>query len=253
MERSPKRTYFTTYTQWLPDGDPRIPISGKVVVRQQELRLITREGNACIIYSKHKRRAGWLMQILRAAKGRCSDTLNPVFVDENAVVGVDLGLNPVIALSTGEKFYTPACIFKSLKRIDRLRRQLAKKVHGSQHWKLTKLRLQKAKRRLSRQVHQFLSAPLKIVAQYRVVVLESCDVDYWLARLFVKRLKKLRLEQLSWVTAHNNSFTCAHCGSRTVKAIRKKRLRCPQCDKTLDRDINAAVVGKQRLVARQLG
>lgn len=239
------KTIKTVKTEWIPE----FPVSNRYSwvrcqVRKRSIWIYVRNTDRSLTcYIKTHTRQGWLKQHIKRMPYP-----EPIY---NETLGIDLGDNPVIAFSTGEKFYTPRYIFASLRRIKRLKRKLKRKCKYSKNWYETKWKLRKSRRRLSRQISTFLAKPLRIARSYQTVTLENCEITNWLARTFVKRLKKtLRHEQIVWVSPRLNSYTCSHCGSRKVKAIRMKRLRCPQCNKTLDRDVNAAVVGKQRLKTR---
>lgn len=166
---------------------------------------------------------------------------------EKLAVGVDLGANPVITLSTGDAFYTPRYIIRTLRKIQLYRHRLWEKVRRhqqpSRRQLLLRRKLKKAKRDLSRQVHQFFIVPLRILAEYqwiRIERLPARDPSLWLAHRFVQLVLKRYPDRLVIVDPHGNSQRCPTCHRPLIK-ISRRLVCCSHCQAKFDRDRVAAI------------
>ena len=64
-------------------------------------------------------------------------------------VGVDLGISKLATVSSGVVFDNPKAYTKTLKRLARLQRDLARKVYRSANWYKARVKVQKAHRKIS--------------------------------------------------------------------------------------------------------
>ena len=66
----------------------------------------------------------------------------------NLSVGIDLGINKLATLSTGEVFENQKVLRKQLSRLKFFNRQLARRQKGSRRWEKTKRKLQRLHERI---------------------------------------------------------------------------------------------------------
>ena len=65
------------------------------------------------------------------------------------VIGVDLGVNALATLSTGETFPNPKPLRKAKKKLARLQRDVSRKVYGSYNYKKASLKVARLHRRVA--------------------------------------------------------------------------------------------------------
>ena len=180
--------------------------------------------------------------------------------ENQAVVGVDLGIKSLAILSTGEKFADLKPLKKSLAKLQRLSRQLSRKQKGSQ-------RRRKAKQRLARlhyrvacvrndALHKLTTG---LVERFGVVVIEDLNVRGMLQNRHLSRaisdvgFGEFRC-QIEYKAAANgvriviadrwypSSKTCADCGFIVdILPLSVREWACPECGVIHDRDVNAAI------------
>jgi putative transposase len=180
--------------------------------------------------------------------------------ENQAVVGVDLGIKALATLSTGEKFEAPKPLKKSLEQLQRLSRQLSRKQRGSnRRWK--------AKRKLAR-LHYRVSCARNdalhklttdLARRFGTVVIEDLNVrgmvqNWHLSRAisdvgfgeFRRQLEyKMEASAGRLIVAdrwYPSSKTCSGCGFvLDILSLSTRTWVCPMCDMAHDRDINAAI------------
>ncbi|HEY4387163.1 MAG TPA: RNA-guided endonuclease TnpB family protein [Ktedonobacteraceae bacterium] len=182
------------------------------------------------------------------------------------VIGVDLGIKSLAALSNGETIGNPKALRKNLKKLKRLSRQHSRKAKGSKN-------RQKATRKLAR-LHAHIAnirkdtlhkATTQIVAKTKpdherpsVVVIEDLNISGML-----KNRKRSRAiadvglyefkRQLTYKAAqagvtlkvvscwYPSSKTCSSCGAvREELALSERVFVCFDCGYVADRDYNAS-------------
>ncbi|MEU4531014.1 IS607 family element RNA-guided endonuclease TnpB [Micromonospora ureilytica] len=183
------------------------------------------------------------------------------------VVGVDVGVTHLAALSTGELVRNPRHLSAGGRRLRRLNRQMSRRVRPdrrlgqrpSKRWRRARARLARAHARVANLrgdgLHQ-LTAQLS--RKYGTVVVEDLNVVGMLRNRRLARhiadagLAQLR-RQLGYKTAWNgghlvmadrwypSSKTCSGCGIVKAKlALSERTYTCSACGLVLDRDLNAA-------------
>jgi putative transposase len=180
--------------------------------------------------------------------------------ENQAVVGVDLGIKALATLSTGEFILAPKPLKASLEKLRRLSRLVARKKKGSAN-------RAKAIRRLSRlhyriacvrndALHKLTTG---LVARFGTVVIEDLNVkgmvkNHCLARAisdlgfgeFRRQLEyKAPSKGVRIVVAdrwYPSSKTCADCGFVVdILPLSVREWACPECGVVHDRDVNAAI------------
>jgi putative transposase len=180
--------------------------------------------------------------------------------ENQAVVGVDLGIKSLATLSTGEKFEAPKPLKKSLARLQRLSRQLSRKQKGSnRRWKarqkVARLHYRVACVR-NDALHKLTTG---FVERFGVVVIEDLNVRGMVQNRHLSRaiadvgFGEFR-RQLEYKMAasggrlvvadrwYPSSKTCSGCGFKLdILSLGTREWACPACGVSHDRDINAAI------------
>ena len=175
-----------------------------------------------------------------------------------AVLGVDLGLNRLVATSTGEFVEAPKFYRKAEGRLHTLQRALDRKKMGSRNYMRAKLRLAKAHRKIQRQRDDFLhKLSSAVVSRADVLVFEDLKNE---AMVQNHNLAK-SIRDASWgkllrytsykassagkmvrvVSPRGTSVNCSRCGTAVAKSLSERVHKCPTCNLVMDRDLNAAI------------
>jgi putative transposase len=180
--------------------------------------------------------------------------------ENQAVVGVDLGIKTLATLSTGEKFEAPKPLAQTMERLQRLGRQLSRKQKGSQNREKARARLARLHYRIAcvraDALHKLTTV---LVRRFGTIVIEDLDVrgmyqNRNLSRAisdvgffeFRRQLKyKSTTQGVRVVTADRwfpSSKTCSDCGFVVdILPLSVREWACPECGSVHDRDVNAAV------------
>ena len=171
---------------------------------------------------------------------------------------INSNVNGWLVTSDGQKeFFNIDHDIQMIKKINRL---MAKCRRLSKQWKQLQKRLLKWYNKRTNKLNDYIEKlTYNLVKEYDVIVFEENyaaikiliggeqNMVFPLTR-FIKRLKdkfqlyKPTAEGVQFVKSHNTSRTCHHCGHINKKLKPKTRQWiCPNCGKTLDRDINAAI------------
>ena len=179
--------------------------------------------------------------------------------ENQAAVGVDLGLVCLAVPSNGEPTDAPRALRFYEKRLKRLQRELARRTKGGANWNKTKLRIQRTHERIAnirRDVTHKLTASL--VGRFRWIGIEDLNVRGMLANRYLAKsaadaaLAEVR-RQLEYKAPlagstiigadrfYPSSKRCSSCGHVLEHlSLSVRRWRCPSCLIEHDRDKNAA-------------
>jgi putative transposase len=174
-------------------------------------------------------------------------------------VGVDVGVSNIVALSDGTLIENPSFLSTSSSRILSLNRQLSRKRRGSSNRMRTKVRLEKAWRKLKRQRDDFThKLSHELVEKNGLIVFEALNVKNMVRN---HRLASAIMDASWWklrqLTAYkaerrggrvllvNPAWTSQKCSRRGVmnpkmKDLSQRVFECDACGLVLDRDVNAA-------------
>lgn len=184
-------------------------------------------------------------------------------------VGIDLGLNSLVATSDGEIFVAPRFERKAQKAQRRRQRAVARCRRGSKRRLKAKARLAAGSARIARQRRDHLhKLSHSLVACYGAIAFEDLNMTGlkkgMLARsvhdaawsLFVQ-LVRYKAESAGadvvMVDPRGTSRTCPDCGTIKPKKL-SERMHCCDCGCTLDRDVAAAkVVDRRAFPGRDIG
>jgi putative transposase len=188
--------------------------------------------------------------------------------DSQGPVGVDLGVNALATLSTGETFEGPKALRTLLIRLRRLSRGLSRKVKGSRNRAKAKLKLAKLHARIANirrdSLHQLSTS---ITRRFHMIGIEELNVKGMLGNRHLARaiadmgFYELR-RQLEYKAAwrggqvvladrwYPSSKLCSHCGYRLeILGLDVRHWTCLRCGASHDRDVNAAINLKNMAVS----
>ena len=177
---------------------------------------------------------------------------------KNKSVGVDLGINALATLSTGEKVAMP----DKLERLDRKNRRLARSVSRKEKDSANR---ERAKAKLARGQQKVVNLRQdalhkltnRLVSEFDVICIEDLNVsgmmkNHHLARSVANASFYEFRRQLEYKTAwygkklvvadrfYPSSKLCSGCGQKHEMPLNQRTYKC-QCGLVLDRDVNAAL------------
>ena len=191
--------------------------------------------------------------------------------DKHGAVGIDFGLYEAMTLSDGIAIRNPRVIHKHQRKITRLSRQLSKR----QHAKTKQERLQGVKRsnnyiKLSRRLckeHRHVAAIRRDFSQklttiltthYKVICIEDLNVKVMQRGKLARSVSDVAFgelrRQIEYKAAMNgvtvtiadrfypSSKICSCCGTKKDGlTLDDRKFVCPECGRTINRDLNAAL------------
>ena len=175
------------------------------------------------------------------------------------VVGVDLGVNALATLSTGESFPNPKPLRKALKKLARLQRDVSRKVIGSHNYKKASLKVARLHRRVANIRKDYLHKLTTVLAKnHGKVVIEDLNVsgmlkNHKLARAIAdcgfyefRRQLEYKCQRYGSEMAivdrfYPSSQLCSNCGHQQKMPLSERVYNCMQCGMRKDRDLNAAI------------
>ncbi len=174
--------------------------------------------------------------------------------ENQASIGIDLGVKDTITLSDSRKFSIPD-LSRENKRIRRLQKDLSRKVKGSENWKKNLTDLQNAWMKLTWKrndsIHKITS---QIANEFSFVAMEDLNVkgmmkNHKLARSISNQCFGEIKKQLEYKAEHvvqvdrffPSSKTCSECKFvYSELTLSEREWICPKCGTKHDRDVNAA-------------
>jgi putative transposase len=181
-------------------------------------------------------------------------------------VGIDLGLEKLATLSTGEYVEPPKFFSKTGKRLVTAQRVLSRKKKGSRNRAKARVRVAKLYRKVERQRDDFLHGVSHTLARrFDLVAFDDLNVKGMVQN---GRLSK-SVTDASWgklveytsyykassaggrvvlVDPGGTTQECANCGLEVGKPLSVRVHRCSNCGFTADRDLNSSLVIKKRAV-----
>lgn len=175
-------------------------------------------------------------------------------------VGVDLGINSLATLSTGEEFKGAKSYRKYEKKLARLQYLLRRKVIGSSHYKKARGKIAQLHRKIANIRKDTLHKLTTYISKNHAVVgLEDLNVSGMMANRklakaigdmgfyeFRRQLEykcQLYGSQLVFVDRfYPSSKTCSNCGHiKESLSLSERVFKCDQCQFECDRDLNASI------------
>jgi putative transposase len=173
-------------------------------------------------------------------------------------VGIDVGLESFVTLSTGEKIAPPKFYRKSERKLARLQRQLSRCEKQSKRRQKAKAKVARFHATVANRRNDWLhKLSARLVKEHDTICIEDLNikglVKTKLAKSFHDAALSTFLLQLEYKAQWNygqvvkvgrffpSSKTCHECGERVQLSLSDREWLCGGCGVFHDRDINAAV------------
>jgi putative transposase len=173
-------------------------------------------------------------------------------------VGVDFGLNSLVALSDGTLIEAPRSYRNAESRLRRVQRSLSRKRRGSRNREKARLRVASVCEKVANQRRDYAYKTARsIVNRYERVYVEDLkianmvkdrrlgksigDAGWGMLRNALTYMAKMSEGVTAFVSPRGTSQTCSRCGAYVEKDLSVRVHRCPWCGLTIDRDVNAAL------------
>lgn len=179
--------------------------------------------------------------------------------ENQAIVGIDLGVKTLMTLSDGTCYENPKALEKNFKSLKRLQRRWSKKEKGSKNQEKLRIKLARKHYKIANirlnNIHQITS---EIVKKYDVIVVETLKPanmikNRYLAKSIHEASFGKIINILNYKCTWNNkqlikadmfyasSKICSGCGNKKQKLkLSERTYTCKCCGLILDRDLNAA-------------
>jgi putative transposase len=188
------------------------------------------------------------------------ELLNKTSFDENSTLGIDVGLTHFAISSNGEKIDNPKYLENSMQRLNILQKRMSKKQKGSKNRAKARLAVSKLHEKISNQRVDFLhKTSSNIISENQAVAIESLNISGMLKNHCLAQ----SISDVSWNTFFTqltykaewygktllkigqfepSTKICNNCGFHNKELTLKDReWKCPECNITHDRDINASI------------
>ena len=176
----------------------------------------------------------------------------------NAEVGIDVGLNSLMVMSTGEKVENPRWYRNQQKHLRVLQRRMARRTKFGRNWSQAVKAVQHHHQRIANRRKDFLNKLANdLVSRYDHIAVEDLQVSnmvrnhhlsksildagwgYFRQQLFAKAAYAGRI--IVAVSPAYTSRTCSQCGRIFASLTLADRWVEHECGLSLDRDQNAAL------------
>ena len=174
-----------------------------------------------------------------------------------SAVGVDFGLNSLVALSDGTLIEAPRSYRKSETKLRKLHRRVSRRCRGSSNWAKARVQLAVGYEKVSNQRRDFAyKAARSIVNKYEKIVVEDLRIDnmrrnrclsksigdagWGMLRNALTYMAERSEGVMVFVDPRYTSQLCSGCGELVRKDLDVRVHICPRCGLVLDRDVNAA-------------
>jgi putative transposase len=172
-----------------------------------------------------------------------------------SVITIDVGLEKLLMLSSGEYVEPPQFSKRSEKHLARLQRLLSLKKPGSKNREKARTRIAKLHRKIERQRSDFLhKLSRKLVDRTDLLVFEKLQIhnmvknhhlsksiyDASWGRLiqFCSYKASTAGKKVELIDPRGTTQRCSGCGTVVEKSLSQRVHRCPTCGLLLDRDLN---------------
>ena len=180
-----------------------------------------------------------------------------------SVVGIDVGLNAMATLSTGEKIPNPRWLRTSEQKLAKEQRKLSRKKKGSKNRKKQKIKVAKVHRTIRNQRKDFNhKLSQELVDRYDLIIFEDLKIKNMLKNHYLaKSISDVGWNQLvsfvnykaegagkimELINPKGTSQMCSGCGAEVKKSLAVRTHKCPHCGLVMDRDWNAALNIRRR-------
>jgi putative transposase len=195
------------------------------------------------------------------ASVQIDSTEMPKVSENQATLGIDVGIKTMIICSDGTTFENPKALRKAMKGLKRSQRSLTRKAKGSSNrYKQSKrisVKHQRVSNIRSNAIHQATTAIVK--KGFNKIVIEDLSVKSMLKNhKLAQALSDVSFGEISRQLAYKcqwngielvkadrwfaSSKTCSGCGNKKdVLKLSEREYNCEECGLSIDRDLNAAI------------
>jgi putative transposase len=172
-------------------------------------------------------------------------------------IGIDLGLNHLVALSNGVMIENPRYFRTAQDKLAERQRALCRKVKYSHGWRKQAFQVAKAHQHIANQRRDHAHTLARHLADsYSLIAVEVLNVAGMAQGHLAKSILDAGWSQLVnfttykaesaggrvvAVSAYRSSQACSGCGEIVPKDLSVRVHVCPRCGRVLDRDTNAAI------------
>jgi len=173
------------------------------------------------------------------------------------MVGIDVGLNNLLATSKKEIIDNPRYLRKSEEKLSRIQRKHSRKKLKSKNRSRSRLKVARIHEKIANQrLDLFHKLSNKLVNNFQFIAFENLNIkgmvkNKYLAKSisdvswkrFLSMLVYKAEEAGRWavgVNPRNTSQICSNCSKIVSKTLAVRIHKCPKCGLIIDRDINAA-------------
>ena len=244
--------------EWINGNKIYLPKIGWVTIRNS--RSIPEGGNAKQ-FRIVKRASGWYIQITVSW-----DVKTPSIIPNGKGIGIDVGLNSMVATSNGLLIGRPKFFVDLQSKLKSLQRKVSRKCFGSNNWKKAQSKVarlhehiankrkdfhRKLSHQLCDEVGMIFVEDLNLVGLSRGMLGKHC-LDAGFGQFFniLEQACFKRGVYFEKVSAYKTSQICPNCQTETGKKTLLVRVHeCDNCGYQTDRDVAAAQVVLNRGLA----
>lgn len=188
------------------------------------------------------------------------DTELKRFEHTDKQVGIDLGVKNFVITSDGDVFENKHFLKKEEKKLNRLQRQLSRKVKGSNNREKQRVKIAKLFERMTNKKESYIHYVVnKLLQSYDTIFMEDLNVQGLLRNhSLAKAIQDVGFYKFKEILSNKalvndkkvisvdrfypSSKTCSFCGYKKEDLkLSDRSWVCPQCGTKHDRDINAAI------------
>ncbi len=209
------------------------------------------------------------VQIIKKASGYYANLMIELDVDvvkpipHGHAIGIDAGIQSMIATSDGLVLSRPKFLDKALSKIKLLQRKLRNKKKGSNKWKQLQHRIALLYEVVANKRKEYhFSLAYKLCDGVGMIFVEDLNFVSWSKGLFAKQSLDMGLGQffniLEYVGSKTDTYfakvdknytsqICPNCGTHTGQKDLSVRLHsCPECGYIQNRDVAASEIVRNR-------
>ena len=209
------------------------------------------------------------VQIIKKASGYYANLMIELDVDvvkpipHGHAIGLDVGIQSMIATSDGLTIPRPKFLDKAIRKIKLLQRKLRNKNKGSNKWHKLQHRIALLHEAVaSKRKEYHFDLAYKLADEVGMIFVEEINFVSWSRGLFAKQSLDMGLGQffniLEYVCFKTDTYfakvdknytsqICPNCGTNTGKKGLSVRVHnCPECEYTQNRDVAASQVIRNR-------
>ncbi|WP_017306981.1 RNA-guided endonuclease InsQ/TnpB family protein [Spirulina subsalsa] len=187
----------------------------------------------------------------------------PTPIPHGHALGIDVGIQSMLATSDGLILPRPKFLDKARRKIKLLQRRLRNKNKGSNKWQKLQHRIALLHEAVAnRRKDYYFKLAHQLCDGVGMVFVEDINFTAWSRGLFCKQSLDMGLGQfftiLEYVCSQTDTYfakvnkdytsqVCPECGTHTGKKELSQRVHsCSECGYTVDRDVAASMIVKQR-------